>query len=59
MAFEANQAFNLANELTSKAYSNACEAGPQKPVWLSVFEVQKQTTGIQQELGWTIGSATV
>ena len=59
MAFEANQVFNLANELTSQAYSNACEAGPQKPVWLSVFEVQKQTAGIQTERGWAIGSATV
>ena len=59
MAFEANQVFNLANEITSKAYSNACEAGPQIPVWLSVFDVQKQTAGIQKERGWTIGSATV
>lgn len=59
MAFEANQVFNLANELTSKAYSNACEAGPQKPVWLSAFDVQKMTAGIQKERNWTIGSATV
>lgn len=59
MAFEANQVFNLANEITSKAYSNACEAGPQKPIWLSVFDVQKKTSGIQQERGWVIGSATV
>lgn len=59
MAFEANQVFNLANEITSKAYSNACEAGPQKPVWLSVFDVQKMTAGIHKERGWTIGSVTV
>jgi len=59
MSFEANQVINLANELTSQAYRNACDAGPQQPVWLSVFEVQKQTAGIQQEWGWTIGSATV
>ncbi|WP_270668522.1 MULTISPECIES: RNA-guided endonuclease InsQ/TnpB family protein [unclassified Aeromonas] len=59
MAFEANQVFNLANEMTSKAYRNAGEAGPQQPVWLSVFEVQKRTAGIQNERGWLIGSATV
>ena len=59
MAFETNQVFNLANELTSKAYSDACDAGPQKPAWLSVFDVQKQTAGIQKERGWLIGSATV
>lgn len=45
--------------LTSKAYSIACEAGPQKPVWLSVSDVQKQTAGIQKERCWLIGSATV
>ena len=59
MAFEVNQVFNLANELTSKAYHNAGEFGPQKPKWLSAFDVQKQTAGIQTERNWLIGSATV
>lgn len=59
MAFETNQVFNLANEITSKAYHNASEVGPQIPCWLSVFDVQKRTAGIQTERGWHIGSATV
>lgn len=59
MAFETNQVFNLANEITRKAYQNVSEFGPQKPCWLSVFDVQKLTTGIQTERDWHIGSATV
>ncbi len=59
MAFEVNQVFNLANEITSKAYSNAGEFGAQKPKWLSAFDVQKLTAGIQKERGWSIGSATI
>lgn len=35
MAFEVNQIFNLANEITSAAYSNAGFFGAQKPQWLS------------------------
>lgn len=59
MAFEANQVFNLANNLSHQAYLNTSAVGPQKPRWLSVFEVQKMTSGIQKERGWLIGSATV
>ena len=59
MAWEVNQVFNLANEITSKAYSNAGAFGAQKPQWLSVFDVQKMTAGIQKERGYSIGSATV
>lgn len=59
MAFEVNQVFNLANEITSAAYSNAGAFGAQKPQWLSAFDIQKMTTGIQRERGYSIGSATV
>ena len=59
MAFEVNQVFNLANEITSAAYSNAGAYGAQAPKWLSAFDVQKLTAGIQKERGYTIGSATV
>lgn len=59
MAFEVNQVFNLANEITSAAYSNAGEFGAQIPKWLSTFDVQKLTAGIQKERGYSIGSATV
>ncbi|WP_026042476.1 RNA-guided endonuclease InsQ/TnpB family protein [Pantoea sp. A4] len=59
MAFEVNQVFNLANELTSAAYSNAGAFGAQVPRWLSAFDVQKLTAGIQKARGYTIGSATV
>lgn len=59
LAYEVNQVFNLANEITSKAYSNAGDFGAQIPKWLTAFDVQKLTAGIQKERGWTIGSATV
>lgn len=59
MAFEVNQVFNLANEITSAAYSNAGAFGAQVPKWLTAFDVQKMTTGIQRERGFSIGSATV
>ncbi|WP_258313132.1 hypothetical protein [Klebsiella aerogenes] len=59
MAFEVNQVFNLANEITSEAYSNAGVFGAQVPKWLTAFDVQKMTTGIQRERGYSIGSATV
>jgi len=59
MAFEVNQVFNLANEITSAAYSHAGAFGAQAPKWLSAFDVQKMTAGIQKERGYTIGSATV
>lgn len=59
MAFEVNQVFNLANEITSAAYSNTGNFGAQIPKWLSAYDVQKMTAGIQNERGYTIGSATV
>ncbi|EPZ8357467.1 hypothetical protein ACXWYY_002990 [Enterobacter hormaechei] len=59
MAFEVNQVFNLANEITSAAYSNAGAFDAQVPKWLSAFDVQKLTAGIQKKRGYTIGSATV
>ena len=59
MAFEVNQVFNLANEITSDAYSNAGVFGAQVPCWLSTFDVQKLTAGIQKERNYIIGSATV
>lgn len=48
MAYEVNQIFNLANEITRKAYSNAGDFGAQIPEWLSAFDVQKLTAGIQK-----------
>ena len=59
MAYEVNQVFNLANELTMKANRRTSDYGPVKPVWLSAFDVQKQTAGIQKERGFKIGSASV
>ncbi|GHA10148.1 transposase [Oceanisphaera arctica] len=42
-----------------KAGRNDSDLGPVKPVWLSAFDVQKLTAGIQKERGYRIGSATV
>ena len=59
MAFEVNQVFNLANELSMTAYRNYSDQGPIVPAWLSAFDIQKKTAGIQQERGFKIGSASV
>ena len=59
MAREVNQVFNLANELSRDAYSNASDAGPVVPAWLSAFDIQKRTAGTQKKNGFLIGSATV
>ena len=59
MSFEVNQVFNHANELTMKANRNYSEVGAVKPVWLSAFDIQKMTSGIQKERGYLIGSATI
>ncbi|HCH1183460.1 TPA: transposase [Vibrio parahaemolyticus] len=59
MAFEVNQVFNHANELTMKASRNYSEVGAVKPFWLSAFDIQKMTSGIQKERGFLIGSVTV
>lgn len=57
MAFEVNQVFNLANELSMTAYRNYSDQGPIVPAWLSAFDIQKKTAGIQKECGFKIGSA--
>ncbi|WP_299022350.1 hypothetical protein [uncultured Photobacterium sp.] len=49
MAFEVNQVFNHAIELTMKASRNFSEAGAVKPVWLSAFDIQKMTSGIHSK----------
>ncbi|CAI1927541.1 transposase, IS605 OrfB family [Serratia quinivorans] len=59
MAFEVNQVFNLANEITSKAYSNAGDFGAQIPKWLTAYDVQKQTAGLRKEKGYLIDSASI
>ncbi|WP_257266580.1 hypothetical protein [Endozoicomonas sp. ONNA2] len=44
MAYEVNQVFNLANELTMKANRRTSDYGPVKPVnpvWLSAYDVQR------------------
>lgn len=59
MAWEVNQVFNLANEITSAAYSNAGAFGAQIPRWLSAYDVQKQTAGLRKEKGYLIDSASI
>jgi len=59
MAWEVNQFFNLANEITSAAYSNAGAFGAQIPTWLSAYDVQKQTAGLRKEKGYLIDSASI
>jgi IS605 OrfB family transposase len=59
MAFEVNQVFNLANEITSVAYSNAGAFGAQVPKWLTAYDVQKQTAGLRKEKGYLIDSASI
>ncbi len=59
MAYEVNQIFNLANEITSKAYSNAGEFGAQVPKWLTAYDVQKQTSGLPKEKSYLFDSASM
>ena len=60
MAFEVNQVWNLANEISSEAaWIPVPEVGYMQGVWLTAFDIQKMTTGIQKQRGWLIGSATV
>lgn len=59
MAFEVNQVFNLANEITSAACSNAGEFDAQIPEWLTAYDVQKQTAGLRKEKGYLIDSASI
>jgi len=59
MAFEVNEVFNLANEITSAAYNNAGAFGAQVPKWLTAYDVQKQTAGLRQAKGYLIDSASI
>lgn len=61
MAFEVNQVWNLANEISHDAYRipvpgvgwvNGGE-------WLSAFDIQKRLAGINKARGWVIRSATI
>jgi IS605 OrfB family transposase len=61
MAFEVNQVWNLANEMSRDAYRipvpgvgwiNGGE-------WLSAFDIQKKTSGLNKQKDYLIGSATV
>ncbi len=58
MAFEVNQVFNLANELTTKASHNYSDIGAVKPVWLSAYDVQKPILQARRERGFIIPSHT-
>ncbi|WP_304515774.1 transposase [Cedecea sp. P7760] len=59
MSREVNQVFNLVNEISCNSYKNHSDYGPQVPKWLSAFELQKATSGIQKINNWSIGSSTV
>ena len=59
MAFEVNQVWNLANELSYEAWHIPVpEAGWIQGAWLSAFDIQKELAGINKARGWLIGSAT-
>lgn len=60
MAFEVNQAWNLANELSYEAWHIPVpEVGWMQGAWLSAFDIQKTLAGINKARGWLIGSATI
>lgn len=60
MALECNQVWNLANEMSHEAWHVPVpEVGFIQGVWLSAFEIQKLTAGIQQQRNFLIGSASV
>lgn len=58
MAYEVNQCFNYANELTMKSSRNYSDAGPVKPVWLSGYDVQKTVLHFRNDLSLSIPSHT-
>ena len=58
MAYEVNQVFNLANELTMKANRRTSDYGPVKPVWLSAYDVQKPVLVFRKEQKYSIPSHT-
>ncbi|CAH0543202.1 hypothetical protein [Vibrio marisflavi] len=45
IAFEVNQVFNHANELTMNANRNYSDVGAVKPVWLSAFKLCQWNLG--------------
>ena len=60
MAFEVNQVWNLANEMSYEAWHVPVPgAGWIQGVWRSAFDIQKELAGINKALGWLIGSATI
>ena len=58
MAFEVNQVFNYANELTNNASRNYSEVGAVKPVWLSAYDTQKPILKLRKDAGFIIPSHT-
>ena len=58
MAYEVNQVFNFANELTMKARRNYGEFGAVKPVWMSAYDTQKPVLKFRKESGFIIPSHT-
>jgi putative transposase len=60
MAVECNQVWNLANEISYEAwYVPVPEVGYIQGEWLSAFDIQKATAGLNRERGYLIGAATV
>ena len=60
MAFEVNQVWNLANQLSYEAWHVPVpEVGWVQGWWRSAFDIQKELAGINRQRGWLIGSATV
>ncbi|HDZ9226501.1 TPA: transposase [Vibrio cholerae] len=58
MAYEVNQVFNFANELTMKASRNYSDVGAVKPVWMSAYDTQKPALKFRQESRFIIPSHT-
>ncbi len=56
-AYGVNQVWNFCNETAMKALSNVSEFGPVKPAFLSGYDLQKYTKGMNKTLG--LNSATV
>lgn len=60
MAFECNQVWNMANELSYDAWRIPVpEVGWINGVWLHAFEIQKSLAGINRVNDWFIRSVTV
>lgn len=59
MAFEVNQVWNLANEISHEAwYVPVPEVGYIKGVWLSGYDIQKYMPSVRGERGYTIPGHT-